>query len=122
MARTATRQHTPTEAHASHATLAYETPTCGRAFAAQRLALGISANALAVTMGVWPMTLLRWEASTDPNALTATTCARWQMALASCAAQRRRDLARAGLTANDLPRMPLADLLALYAAMLTSTP
>lgn len=96
---------------------AYETPTTGRQFAAQRLALGLSATSVANAMGVWVTSLLRWEVSTDASHLTAPICARWQAALAACAINKQKEIARAGLAVGDLPHLTLAQLLTLYATL-----
>ena len=104
-------------------TWAYHPPTAGKQFAAERIVLGISARSVARALGVWPTTLLRWEQSADPCALSDAHRRKWQMALATCAAQRRRELAHLGLAVGDLPQITFAQLLTRYNTWLaTATP
>ncbi len=89
-----------------------DTPTTGRQFAALRISLGLSGNAVANALGVFATTLARLEASSQP--LPAIRRDAWLTAIRRGTARRMRDLQRLGLSPADLPTNGLGELLAIY--------
>lgn len=89
------------------------TSVTGADLARQRLALGLSLNAVAGALGVHPITLSRWEHDRTP--VLAERRERWEASLRTCAQCRATQLAKEGFTLQDLPR-EMARLLRRYTA------